>query len=257
MRFLAPTVGLLLALSISGPASAQTAAWLDAPPRTWNQAAAPLPPAPQASAANTDRCTSQERAPVGAEESALAAAGWRLTTYWPAVRSGDVAVVAATAGYDGMCRPIGYQALVFAGGRYAGTLSPEPMASRTDGALTSAPDGPAVTVAGDRIEARFVRYRPSDPLCCPTGGHARVSYALQRGAAGPVVAATAIQAEPAAAPAAPSQLPRTGGPALVPLLALGALLTLLGAALRPLGYIHPGDDRTAGARGWRARPPAR
>ena len=244
----ASAFGVLLSLSAAGPASAQTASWLDAPPRAWNTAGATLPAPPQASRANVDRCTAQERASAGAEELALAGAGWRLTTYWPAVRSGDVAVVAATAGYDGMCRPIGYQAFVFAGGRYAGTLSPEPMTSRTDGALASTPDSPGVTAAGDRLEARFVRYRAGDPLCCPTGGHARVSYALQRGgAAGPVVAATAIQAEPAPSPAAPTQLPRTGGLAPAPLLALGGLLVLLGAAIRPLGYINAGDDRGAGA----------
>src|SRR5205823_9962777 len=70
---------VLAALALVGPAAAQTANWLDARPQGWNRAGAPLPPVPQASAANTTRCTAQERAPIGAEESLLAAAGWRLT----------------------------------------------------------------------------------------------------------------------------------------------------------------------------------
>jgi hypothetical protein len=40
-----------------------------------------------------------------------------------------------TAGYDGMCRPRQYQDFVFVGSVFAGTLSPQPMDSRTDGAL--------------------------------------------------------------------------------------------------------------------------
>jgi hypothetical protein len=225
-------MALLLALSVVGVAAAQSAAWLDGPPRGWNRPAAEMPPVPQASAANTARCTAQERAPSGAEESAVAAAGWRLTAYWPAVRAGDLAVVLATAGYDGMCRPIGYQAFVFAGGRYAGTLAPGPMASRTDGALASTQQGPSVTVAGDRVEARFVRYAPTDPLCCPSRGHTRVAYRVERGPAGPVAVPDALLAEAAAPSGAPTQLPRTGTPGAAALAALGAVLTLGGAALR-------------------------
>jgi len=229
---LAAAVGLLLALSVVGVAAAQTAAWLDGPPQAWNRAGAPLPPASQASAANTTRCTAQERAASGAEESALAAAGWRLTTYWPTVRAGDLAVVLATAGYDGMCRPIGYQAFVFVGDRYAGTLAPEPMVSRTDGALASTQQGPSITVGGDRVEARFVRYAPTDPLCCPSRGHTRVAYRVERGSAGPVAVPDALLAEPAAPSGAPTQLPRTGGPGAAALAALGAVPALGGAALR-------------------------
>lgn len=48
---------------------------------------------------------------------------------------GPTKVVTAMSGFDGMCRPLGYQAFVCWEGRYAGTLSPAAMNSRTDGML--------------------------------------------------------------------------------------------------------------------------
>jgi len=72
-------------------------------------------------------------------------------------------VFTALAGFDGMCRPMGYQAFVYSEGRYAGTLSPVPMNSRTDGSLTR-----VHLVRSTAITAEFARYRDSDPLCCPS-----------------------------------------------------------------------------------------
>jgi hypothetical protein len=232
-------LGLWLALV--GGASAQGASWLDGPPSGWNRPGAALPNAPQTFGSNVPRCGAQERAAAGADEVAVAAAGWRLTAYWPSVRSGDLAVVLATAGYDGMCRPAGYQGFVFVGGRYAGTLAPEPMVSRTDGALVGTPGGALVRAAEGRIEARFIRYAPTDPLCCPSRGHTRVSYRIDRPPAGPVVVPEALVPEPAAPtatpapvspPPAPTQLPRTGGLAPAWLATLGAAGTVLGLTAR-------------------------
>src|SRR6266536_2404371 len=101
---LAFTLGLFLALSTVTVASAQSAAWLDAQPQSWNRPGAPPPSVVQTSATNITRCTAQQRTATGAEESALTAIGWRLETYWPATRARDLAVVLATSGYDGMCR---------------------------------------------------------------------------------------------------------------------------------------------------------
>lgn len=47
-------------------------------------------------------------------------------------------VFTAMAGADGMCRPLGYQAFVYSEGRYAGTLSPVPIDSRTNSSLINA-----------------------------------------------------------------------------------------------------------------------
>jgi hypothetical protein len=227
--------GALLGLALVGAAAAQSASWLDGPPSGWNRAGTAVPAAPQTFGANVPRCTAQERAAVGAEEAAVAAAGWRLASYWPSQRDGELAVALATAGYDGMCRPAGFQGFVFVGGRYAGTLAPDPMLSRSDGALVGAPDPPSLRGAEGRVEARFVRYAPTDPLCCPSRGHTRVVYRVEREAAGPVVVPAQIVPEPPSAPTAPAptaptaptQLPRTGGAGPWPA-ALGALLGLAG-----------------------------
>jgi hypothetical protein len=75
----------------------------------------------------------------------------------------QILVIRGTAGYDGMCRPLQYQAFVFVRGIFAGTLSPQPMDSRSDGALDR------VSIQGsDRLLAEYRRYTASDPLCCPS-----------------------------------------------------------------------------------------
>jgi hypothetical protein len=42
-------------------------------------------------------------------------------------------VTDAISGYEGMCRPTGFQPCVFVDGAFAGTISPEPMATRANG----------------------------------------------------------------------------------------------------------------------------
>jgi hypothetical protein len=72
-------------------------------------------------------------------------------------------VIRGTASYDGMCRPRQYQAFVFVRGVFAGTLSPAPMDSRTDGAL-----GRVFLRGKDQSTAEYVRYTAEDPACCPS-----------------------------------------------------------------------------------------
>jgi hypothetical protein len=67
------------------------------------------------------------------------------------------------AAADGMCRPMSYQAFVFSNGSFVGTLSPVPMDSRTDGALST-----FRLLDASRVQAEFARYTESDPLCCPS-----------------------------------------------------------------------------------------
>jgi hypothetical protein len=74
-----------------------------------------------------------------------------------------VVVMLGTAGYDGMCRPWQYQGFVFVRGPFAGTLSPELMNSRMDGALSE------VALENDRrLTVQYLRYAAQDPLCCPS-----------------------------------------------------------------------------------------
>src|SRR4029453_11637304 len=110
--------------------------WLDQILLPWNERGAavpkPPPPSPQ-QGENLARCRPGIRGPLTPAERAVTAAGWWL--YPNSTRSlGDVSVVGASSDWDGMCRAWSYQAFVFVGERFVGTLSPVLMDSRTDGA---------------------------------------------------------------------------------------------------------------------------
>jgi len=137
----------------------QRASWLDqAQPATWNVPGASIPAVPRVDGAIDSRCRAQARPPQLDEDRRVQARGWDLMG---AYQGGwQTVVIQGTAGYDGMCRPRMYQAFVFVRGVFAGTLSPQPMESRTDGALSR------VTLADRRITAEYLRYTPADPLCC-------------------------------------------------------------------------------------------
>jgi LppP/LprE lipoprotein len=230
---------LLLAIfALSMPVAAQAASWLDEPPRGWNPPGAGVPPAPPTQ--NSDpRCAAGARTPGTPPEQAVAAAGWSLKDFWPPITSGNLELVTALADYDGMCRPNQFNVFVFSNGTYAGTLSAMNMNSRTDGVLDGTPST-AVQASDGRIEATFLRYAPSDPLCCASGGTSHVLYQIQQVQGQPVVVPTQITHAAAAAPAAsaqvPARLPATGAaddtvplPGLLALVGVGLLAT--GAAL--------------------------
>lgn len=176
--------------------------WLDIPTPQWNNPGGWPTAAPPG--ANLDRCGQQERQPAFDEESQVAAANWRLATYWPMQTNGKVSVVMATASYDGMCRPWLFNAFVFYDHRYAGTLSPMPMNSREDGVLNTAP----VVLPDGRITAQFTRYAATDPLCCPSRGASAVTYRISGDPALPFVVVEGVA--PPATPSTPTQLPSTG-----------------------------------------------
>jgi hypothetical protein len=245
-RAVRSSVVMVLAVGVlATPAAvaAQTAAWLDGPPVNWNtpgQTAPPMAPPKQ----NTDpRCAEREDAPSSPEENSVTGRGWLLQGYWPTVRSGDLVLVSGLADYDGMCRPWNFNVFVFSGGRYAGTLSPEPMDSRTDGQLRFREDGtPAVVAPDGSIGADFVRYLNTDPLCCPSGGTTHVTYQVRQAGASPLLAPVEIGGRGPSRPAVqvPSRLPATGTASdTMPLAAAvavsGVLGVLLGLALRVPG----------------------
>jgi heat shock protein HslJ len=62
-----------------------------------------------------------------------------------------------------MCRPNQYQDFVFVRGVFAGTLSPQLMDSRTDGALSQ-----VSLQSATRLTVVYARYASADPLCCPS-----------------------------------------------------------------------------------------
>lgn len=139
--------------------------WLDRPLTSWNRVDGSFPKLPRPTTDNSaidKRCLLQVRPPTSPAEQALVRQGWKL--YGSVQSYGLTQVVTATSSFDGMCRPIQYHAFVYWEGRYAGTLSPVPMDSRTDGALSD-----IRLTSTTSLSAEFNRYRQSDPLCCPSG----------------------------------------------------------------------------------------
>ncbi len=155
-------VAMLVSAAATIGAQPQAASWLDQPkPAAWNRAGAPIPTAPRIQGAVDPRCRGLARPPQLAEDRRVRDKGWDLVG---AFQGGwQIVVIGATAGYDGMCRPLQFQYFVFQRGVFAGTLSPKAMDSRTDGALTQ------VFLQGtNRLTAEYVRYTDADPLCCPS-----------------------------------------------------------------------------------------
>jgi len=170
-------------LSAATPVAA--AEWLDAPLVRWNGPHQGVPQPPVQTNTRTGQplnpadafpsaCFLQGRAPVTEEEKLVAGAGWLLRTYWPTLQWADVTVITAPSWFDGMCRPAAYQPFTFVGGRFTGTLSPEPMTSRLDGSLF----GGHELKPGPVIEASFLRYADTDPLCCPSLPRVELRYEL-------------------------------------------------------------------------------
>jgi hypothetical protein len=147
------------------PALPRGGAWLDQTLTPWNERGAkvPAPPAPSPEQPeNLARCRPVLRGPLTPAERAVTAAGWWL--FASSTRAfGDVSVVAASADWDGMCRPWSYQAFVFVGDRFTGTLSPVLMDARTDGAWQTAKIETPL-----HLSAQFLRYAREDALCCPS-----------------------------------------------------------------------------------------
>ena len=177
-----PVVASALAFALAG-GEAHAALWLDKKPLpAWNHAGMAVPRAPHGDLSDA-HCFSQLRKPSGSEDRAVMAAGWRL---FEAYRTfNGTSLVTGLSGFDGQCRPTGFQVFVFVDRKFAGTLSPSPMNSRDDGQIVI----PLGIFTANELNAQFVRYKPTDPLCCPSGT-ATVFYKIRRAKAGPVAVAT-------------------------------------------------------------------
>jgi hypothetical protein len=126
-----------------------------------------VPQAPPFDPSPDPRCVSQLQAASTPAGQAVEAAGWNL--FVPPIVSGNVQIVRGLAGFDGMCRPMAYQAFVFmvsgeGSATFVGTMSPESMNSRTDGALNQIDLGPDNLI----VVGRYARYTDQDALCCPS-----------------------------------------------------------------------------------------
>jgi hypothetical protein len=157
---------LIIAIAAShsaiGQSQGNVASWLDEPKLpSWNKAGLPIPAAPRVQGDVDPRCRELARPPTLEEDKHLRDQGWDLVG---AFQGGwQILVMRGTAGYDGMCRPRQFQDFVFVRGVFVGTLSPQAMDSRTDGAL-----GRVFLQGEDRLTAEYERYAAADPLCCPS-----------------------------------------------------------------------------------------
>jgi hypothetical protein len=184
---------LVVALVLLSPL-VSGAAWLDASsPAPWNQHGSQVPQAPDVQGNDDPRCRESERPAETPEDRSVIARGWRLFHDYQA--GWGLKVIWALSGYDGMCRPWGYQVFVFVRGVFAGTLSPRPMDARTDASLFSVQL--LSRLAGrDPLVATFERYAESDPLCCPSR-RTLVRYRVDRSRGAPLLVPVAASSSPA------------------------------------------------------------
>ena len=163
------------------PQQPRTASWLDLPMGDWNNASTAIPAAPASVTSDQewDRCPDWVRRPSGAMEQGLAAQGWR--PFGQKREFEKLRVIQAMSSLDGMCRPMNYQAFLFQGRRFVGTIAPSPMDSRTDGALDAvafpAANHIKIDVHGYVLTAYFRRYKAADAACCPSA-MTTVNYVL-------------------------------------------------------------------------------
>jgi hypothetical protein len=187
---LAAVLSVCLCLAVGAAAQPTENSWLDRPLRNWNDPAKGIQPGMatgQQIAEVAKRCNLSIRRDTPAQR-ALAEAGWLPYLHVDRqIVQGDVEIVGGMTQADGMCRPMDYHIFVFVGDRLAGTLSPLPMVSRTDGAISAvrlAPD--------DTIAAEFARYADRDPLCCPSS-RVNVRYRIDRNGPQAVVVPISVQ----------------------------------------------------------------
>jgi hypothetical protein len=177
---------LVLLLALFPASAAADGSWLDQPLNDWNQAGMDIPQAPLMDPSTNPQCLPQARPIDTAADQALSDAGWTIFSSYNA--GWDTFIVRGLSGYDGMCRPLGFNVFVFVDGQFAGTISPDLMNSRTDGA-----GDVRFFAAKDSISADFQRYSATDPLCCPSGS-ASVFYKVNRTRGGPVLVPQSVTA---------------------------------------------------------------
>jgi len=130
----------------------------------------------------TDHCESEAPPARTPEEFALIENGHRhLTGKSVGVGArGEFFIVEAALGYDGMCRPSPYQIYVFNKGKQVGTLSPNAMQARSDGAITDFKQ-----LDADHLQIEIEHYKPTDPLCCASSREKRIVSLSQFSAQAP------------------------------------------------------------------------
>jgi hypothetical protein len=161
--------------------------WLDRAMAAWNQPAADVPMAPkgaEAQAVLDKRCGSSTLA-TSTTADAIRKAGWVPFLHQDrSIARDDVEVIGGMSAASPGCEPTVFNLFAFAGGRFAGTVSPMVMTQNRDGVAG------AVRIAGaDALTAEFARYTASDAECCPSS-RVRVTYRIERTSARPTLVPT-------------------------------------------------------------------
>ena len=178
-------VAVLAALVMGGLTGTGTAraegSWLDQTPLVqWNTPGMTIPTASVDTSFLDQNCVGRTTRPAETDaDRAVAKAGWYLVGGYQG--GWGVYVVTGTAGFDGMCRPAGYQEFVFADGVFAGTVSPVEMLSRADGAANT-----TYLSLGGSLLVNFARYTNEDALCCPSATTS-ATYRIDRSGSAPVL----------------------------------------------------------------------
>jgi len=177
-------VATMVALALFVPSTARAGDdWLVNPPTNWNVPGMSVPTTSEAGY-NLDYCTRSVRTADTATDRQVQDAGWTL---WGPYEGGwGINIVRGTVGFDGMCRPSGYQFFVFQNGQFVGTISPTPMEARSSGS------GNINQLYTPEISANFVRYADTDPLCCPSRPGAHVEYRIDDTFYGPVLVPVSV-----------------------------------------------------------------
>ena len=186
--------GALMASCVTVSAQAGTG-WLDRPMTSWNQPSAGVPASgitADSGAALARRCgfsvplkPDTTSTPASTSTDAVRRAGWVPFLHLDqAIARDDVEVIGGMTAASPGCEPILFNLFAFAGGRFAGTVSPTPMTPSRDGAAG------AVRITGtNALTVEFARYAAGDSECCPSS-RVRVTYRIDKTGAGPTLIAT-------------------------------------------------------------------
>ena len=180
---------LALVVAVTAPSlragqDAPSGGWLDATLSGWNKPGMIVPKGSAARAALeavAARCKLTSLSSTAAER-AVSDAGWiAFLPFDRQVADHGLEIVGGMTAADDSCAPAKFTLFVFAGGVFAGTLSPDVMSPKRDGVAAN------VRITGpDAISAEYARYSRTDPGCCPSS-RVRVTFKIERGSAPPVV----------------------------------------------------------------------
>jgi hypothetical protein len=192
-QFVAALLVAAMLLLVSLRQSGADGAWLDGALGSWNAPGMAIPAAPSESSSGGGMpiCEQFVRPPETVEDYQVADRGWLLTSAYQL--GWNISIVQGFLRFDAMCRPVAYQQFVFVDGVFAGTLAPQPMVPRTDGALVDS------WLGRESVGALYDRYLPTDGLWCPSD-HTRIVFAIVRTVTGPVVVPTQAETYPAPSP---------------------------------------------------------